>query len=340
MYVGTDVTISKCVEMCALRPWCEALLYRRQVPLCELFSETGLIELEKTEVAGYCQFMDKQNFSPEMALLRTRCKDLANQKCPKQYIACDLENNACLRPECPIPYLTNGWFDGNMNTNGSRKRINCNQRHGQADGSIVTTCINGTWTPLPKCIVNDWRMFIGVPGVGEDIADSWKHGKQTTTQLDSCFNMDIPSCKTHFRDPWIDKWSELGVQSVKVSMYKDGKPAAFVEFDAKGSNMTSWFDQVKIISSSWNLTPSSTIAGFTLDGRFYIVKSWNGCQNDISYMIALAKSNNDCPYEQKEAFPVFLYSKRLGPGRSSNPDDFGVADKLVIEVKYSEEYRP
>ena len=66
MYVGSDITITKCVEMCALRPWCEALLYRRQYPLCELFSKTGLTVLEKTDVAGYCQFLDKENFSAEV----------------------------------------------------------------------------------------------------------------------------------------------------------------------------------------------------------------------------------------------------------------------------------
>ncbi|KAH3707834.1 hypothetical protein DPMN_067250 [Dreissena polymorpha] len=63
MYVGIHVTITHCVEMCALRPWCAALTYRRQYPLCELFSKTGLTLLSKTEVAGYCQYVDEDNFS-------------------------------------------------------------------------------------------------------------------------------------------------------------------------------------------------------------------------------------------------------------------------------------
>ncbi|KAH3802454.1 hypothetical protein DPMN_156131 [Dreissena polymorpha] len=66
MYVGPDVTITKCVEMCALRPWCKALIYRRQYPLCELFSTNGLTVLKTTGVAGYCQYVDEDNFSAEV----------------------------------------------------------------------------------------------------------------------------------------------------------------------------------------------------------------------------------------------------------------------------------
>ena len=72
MYVGTDVTISKCVEMCALRPWCAALLYRRQYPLCDLFSKNGLTIMETIEVAGYCQYVDEDNFSSEVGCNKGR----------------------------------------------------------------------------------------------------------------------------------------------------------------------------------------------------------------------------------------------------------------------------
>ncbi|KAH3849413.1 hypothetical protein DPMN_091813 [Dreissena polymorpha] len=63
MYVGADVTITHCVNMCALRPWCAALIYRRQYPLCELFSNDGLRILNTTRVAGYCQYVEVDNFS-------------------------------------------------------------------------------------------------------------------------------------------------------------------------------------------------------------------------------------------------------------------------------------
>ncbi len=81
MYVGTDVTISKCVEMCALRPWCAALLYRRQYPLCELFSKNGLTILDTTKVAGYCKYVDEDNFSSEVgcSMWRIFCKILLDQ---------------------------------------------------------------------------------------------------------------------------------------------------------------------------------------------------------------------------------------------------------------------
>ncbi|KAH3793787.1 hypothetical protein DPMN_147308 [Dreissena polymorpha] len=139
--------------MCALRPWCKALIYRRQYPLCELFSTNGLTVLKTTGVAGYCQYVDEDNFSAEFVQLRLECSTLANRTCPAQYAACDLDRKQCIKPECPRLNITNGSLLGNMNSNGSRKQVTCNPNYIEVSGASITTCIDGNWTPEPQCIV-------------------------------------------------------------------------------------------------------------------------------------------------------------------------------------------
>ncbi|KAH3695858.1 hypothetical protein DPMN_083316, partial [Dreissena polymorpha] len=57
-----------------------------------------------------------------------------------------------------------------------------------------------------------WRLFIGVPNIGGDILDSWENGTKSTLRLDKCFDENVISCNQHFRDPIVDRWNTIGVQ--------------------------------------------------------------------------------------------------------------------------------
>ncbi|XP_052247522.1 uncharacterized protein LOC127855759 [Dreissena polymorpha] len=336
-----------------------------------------------------------------MTLLRTRCEALANEACYGQYIACDLKNNACVKPECPLLNLENGWFDGNENKHGSRKRINCyqghlevngttittcingewtpkpicivnecpaltlkngrldgneitngsqkriycNQRHVEVNQTLITTCINREWTPKPKCIVNDWRLFIGVPEIGGDILDSWKNGTKSTTELDKCFDENAPNCTKHFRDPFVDRWRTIGVQKVKVSLHKNRTLAAYVLFNATGQDMNSWFDKSMIINSSWNLSALSKMEVFSMEGallrRFLISEQPVSTCNETIVMMALAEKEYGCAFARFGSYPRYMYSTLSGgaiPAQRSGDifSEIDLADTFVIEVYYDE----
>ncbi|XP_052814866.1 EGF-like repeat and discoidin I-like domain-containing protein 3 isoform X2 [Mya arenaria] len=98
----------------------------------------------------------------------------------------------------------------------------------------------------------DWNvMFIGIPSRGGLVEDWLTTGFNTTSDLSCFYEGNEHNCSLHYRNPLVDKWTELHVSMVKYALYKNGNEVAYVIFNATGSNVTSWFQSERILNSSW-----------------------------------------------------------------------------------------
>ena len=97
----------------------------------------------------------------------------------------------------------------------------------------------------------EWTLvFRGTPGVNTPM--SWAYmDYQSEPVEDGCrqFSSNMP-CNSHYRNnKKLDEWSN--VNEVALVLYKDSRRAAYIVFDGKGSNLKNWFNQSRIITSSF-----------------------------------------------------------------------------------------
>ncbi|XP_041367477.1 uncharacterized protein LOC121382061 [Gigantopelta aegis] len=148
-------------------------------------------------------------------------------------------------------------------------------------------------------------------------------------------------CDRHYKSKLINIWNSANIAQVKLVLYENGVPMVTTIFNGHGTSSTTWFTQPRMAHSSWDDLYGNTVLFFSQNGqdvnfrRWYIVKSHNGCPNDIGWMVVLDKYVMKCPWEYpvNAGFPVFLYAPNQ---RKTQWDkEFSEADVMAIFVKFA-----
>lgn len=186
--------------------------------------------------------------------------------------------------------------------------------------------------------IEGWELvFRATSGNDVDTYEAWISGKHTTSYKPT--NMRR-SCGVHYRDPAVDRWTQIGIQKVKISFFEFGNEVAYITFNGSGSDMTNWFSNDRLLSSSWcDLRSNSVFNYFTIVGdilynrRFFINRLYNGCDNDIGHIVVIDKGgpSRPCLFDQHPNYPQFLYSK-ISTAENWNRRLFGRADHLGIFI--------
>ncbi|CAC5365218.1 unnamed protein product [Mytilus coruscus] len=97
----------------------------------------------------------------------------------------------------------------------------------------------------------------------------------------------------HFKSDIINHWKDIDIEQVKVVVYRDSLEQAFLHFNGSGTDKKNWFSQNGLLNSSYIdlKTASPNVKGyhFSIEGhkrrRFYVNKSFGGCQNDAGWLL-------------------------------------------------------
>ncbi|CAC5391166.1 unnamed protein product [Mytilus coruscus] len=129
-------------------------------------------------------------------------------------------------------------------------------------------------------------------------------------------NITHPNGK-HFKSDVINYWSVIDIDQVKVVVYKNGLERAFLNFNGTGTDKTNWFSQERLQNSSFlDLKMARHGYGyfFSIKGsevtkrRFYVNKSWGGCQlRDAGWLLVAEGQGFNCNYESRNKL-MLLYS--------------------------------
>ncbi|XP_060560790.1 uncharacterized protein LOC132720641 [Ruditapes philippinarum] len=145
------------------------------------------------------------------------------------------------------------------------------------------------------------------------------------------------SCDKNYRNPIVDSWTSIGMQQVKFAFYKDNVEAAFVIFDATGSNITSWFSKSNIKKSSWTTVDTYSYNHFSIFGhnsrRFLMVGNYNNCSTDRAYSIIVVSGEFGCSYDTHTSYPQFIYSTSTTFESPETMSGMDKADVMAIFIK-------
>ncbi|XP_052811868.1 uncharacterized protein LOC128239311 [Mya arenaria] len=183
-----------------------------------------------------------------------------------------------------------------------------------------------------------WRMiFRATSGNGADVHQAWTNGLKTTTVKPVSMKR---SYDQHFRDQAVNNWQTLNVRLVKIALYKQSKEVAYIVFNAIGSDLTSWFDRVRVEDSSWSdVTATNTYNFFSIQGHdngldlertFFINQEYGGCDADLGNLVVV-EHDGGCNWDHQPRYPQFLYSD-MNSADFWNRRQFGRADYLAIFI--------
>jgi hypothetical protein len=152
------------------------------------------------------------------------------------------------------------------------------------------------------------------------------------------------SYSDHYRNRIVSNWAYIGVKYVKYAYYENNQEVAYVIFNGAGSNINSWFDKRRVISSSYtDLTATRSFNLFSIAGdyrpregerRFIINSHYGGCAVDQGHMVISEEEppNNLCNWDNHPKYPQFLYSK-INTIDYWSRRMFGRADYMAIFIK-------
>lgn len=152
--------------------------------------------------------------------------------------------------------------------------------------------------------------------------------------------VELAECQ--FRENSIlDNWDNLPINQVKLEIFENNTSSEWVIFNGTGTTILSWFEQRRILNSSWTDITTTEIRYFNILGihfnekrlgRFLIANEFsNDCSFDMGWLFILSKKN--CK-EYAGIYPLILYASnhRLAEQKA----DLHIADKMEISVKLSE----
>eukprot|EP00105_Crassostrea_gigas_P006256 XP_011420121.1 PREDICTED: uncharacterized protein LOC105322915 isoform X2 [Crassostrea gigas] len=208
----------------------------------------------------------------------------------------------------------------------------------------------------PKPCKDDWALIFHAPsGNGEDVLNTWKtrhnncdivSGICPCSMSDGCLppKARIETYKSPsktLRSPFIDYWDCLNINKVKFELNVQGDTVAFLEFDGRGSNYLNWFNNSRILNSSWtDLDKSETYNVFSIDtesmfGRNFFINKNNGvCHVRSGWLVVKEKTNitNLCEWDKHTTYPQFLYSQH-GKVTRWIAKEYGKADVLNVYIQ-------
>ncbi|CAG2233177.1 unnamed protein product [Mytilus edulis] len=199
---------------------------------------------------------------------------------------------------------------------------------------------------------SEWNMVFKIATGGSGGIYDLYTNSQTQNIDDPEARLFTPTSK-HFKSEIINKWSTVGIEQVKVVIYKNGVEKAFFNFDGMGSTSTNWFKLDKLLSSSYSDLKGADTGkiGFYFDlrgledtknvnyRRFYVNGAWDTsghCLDSGWLMVSDVLSTGDCQYEtnhlSRKPFILFSpYATQIAFGKA-NMDEI-LADSLAIFVK-------
>lgn len=201
----------------------------------------------------------------------------------------------------------------------------------------------------------NWVLFFHAQsGNGEEILNTWKTRHNSCDIVSgycpcSISNGCLPpkarletfrSTTKVLRSPYIDYWDCLNINKVKFELNIKGETVAFVEFDGRGSNYLNWFNNDRILNSSWtDMHKGQTYNVFSIDHQskydrnFFINKNYGGCPKDSGWLVVKeANFTSACEWDNQTTYPQFLYSKN-GIATKWSDLEYGKADVLNIYVR-------
>ncbi|XP_052281159.1 uncharacterized protein LOC127878671 [Dreissena polymorpha] len=89
--------------------------------------------------------------------------------------------------------------------------------------------------------------------------------EEVTSAEESCMSLSTTSCSQHYRDPVEDQWDTLRItEEVKIAFYKEGTEK-YIIFNGTDTNISDWFRQDRILSSSWSAMEERLYAHFSIE---------------------------------------------------------------------------
>ncbi|GFR88436.1 hemicentin-1 [Elysia marginata] len=198
----------------------------------------------------------------------------------------------------------------------------------------------------------DWRLVFRLQsGTNVPAYETWvnngKHDDEDPTARTfplACLRMfHYTSCDQHFRSHILDDWKDIA--KVYLSLIKNDEEVAYIQFDATGTDMMSWFDENKITESSWLpglrddtaiMNPFTGIRGhckanFTCR-RFYFHGPYVRCEEDWYYLEIYDFGFDNCDYDRKDKVPNTPPSIAYSPssGRASFASARGDSSSLQL----------
>ncbi|XP_069141059.1 uncharacterized protein [Argopecten irradians] len=140
----------------------------------------------------------------------------------------------------------------------------------------------------------DWVLvFKGVTGGSTSIYDLFLGNTSYNAYVKEAQVLDN-SFPDHYKSDIINYWDDMDITKVKVGVYVGHEERTFFEFDARGCNISNWFDRSKLINSSYTdlLLTSTPVNYFSMEGhkgqtgedhhvrRFFVNSHYDGCPND------------------------------------------------------------
>ncbi|XP_071097022.1 sushi, von Willebrand factor type A, EGF and pentraxin domain-containing protein 1-like [Haliotis cracherodii] len=226
----------------------------------------------------------------------------------------------------------------------------CNQGYIKRSGSTTIACqANGKWAASNlRC---SYFVYIGnnilamriVSGNRVSSVSTWKNKKifydaPISKSLQAgCLtgNAALP-CTKHFRSVLVNNWSKIGVKQVHVLIMKSGRLMKKLIFNGVRSSSTKWLSKSRLLKSSWkDLGKRSRTNYFSLNGarsfrRWYISRSWGGCNSDRGWLLVKDSASGTCRYDKGSSFPRIRYSRKSTYDKSYK---YAMADTMLILLK-------
>ncbi|GFR79742.1 craniofacial development protein 2-like [Elysia marginata] len=190
----------------------------------------------------------------------------------------------------------------------------------------------------------EWRLaFRGTAYNNVDIYPAYLFGTGIPADVEAgCkqFNRSVP-CANHYRNTdAFDNWAN--VDKVLLALYVKGRMVKQITFNGQDSTAITWFEEWRVIHSSWSDLKTLTHNIFSIEGRsesdllrrFYVSHQHGGCPKDKGWFVAAGAVPGRCPWEKKLAHPAFIYSKRNTVALWQSKNSAARADAMGIFIKY------
>ncbi|XP_070553904.1 uncharacterized protein [Ptychodera flava] len=183
----------------------------------------------------------------------------------------------------------------------------------------------------------EWEtVFLGVGRSGINLHRLWLDGLQVGNKP----NIDTNGTVNNYVNGIINKWENLYVKYVKLSLFKDSNEVATVVFDGMGSTKTDWFTSERILASSWMDLTNETQAHMDVgsqvgsEGFLLYVSDVTDCLVQSGWLVLLEDTTGGCDWQTAYSnTPAILYSN-ADTSTDWDKSDKEEADFMMISLFY------
>ncbi|OWF56765.1 Hemicentin-1 [Mizuhopecten yessoensis] len=190
-----------------------------------------------------------------------------------------------------------------------------------------------------------WRLVFKVPK-GASVPAGYADVNALYSASGS-YNEDDTSAKTDFsasgsiyKSALLDQWGDnLTVNSMRLSVFKDGSEKAYIVFDTSQTTKSNWFDCSKIIDSSYHdIVDGNTTCtlndGGTGKRTFYISSDYSGCTNETGWIMMkdYGASTGCSEWDSTSITRPYIYFSGLGTRVQWSTADKVEADSFALFI--------